>query len=142
MEIGIASSPDEIDRCHPVMAQLRPHVEAQAFRERVTRQIADHRYVLAYVADRGEVRAVAGFRMSECLAWGRFMYVDDLVTADSDRSRGYGQALFEWLVDHAKQNGCEQLHLDSGVQRFGAHRFYLRHGMDISSHHFTMMLDH
>jgi hypothetical protein len=30
--------------------------------------------------------------------------------------------------------------LDSGVQRFGAHRFYLRRRMDITSHHFALDL--
>ena len=30
------------------------------------------------------------------------------------------------------------LHLDSGVQRFGAHRFYLASRMDIIAHHFSM----
>jgi hypothetical protein len=30
--------------------------------------------------------------------------------------------------------------LDSGVQRFGAHRFYLRRRMNITSHHFAIDL--
>jgi hypothetical protein len=32
------------------------------------------------------------------------------------------------------------LHLDSGVRRFDAHRFYLNKRMNISSHHFSMVL--
>ncbi|MGZ5001726.1 MAG: GNAT family N-acetyltransferase, partial [Chthoniobacterales bacterium] len=31
--------------------------------------------------------------------------------------------------------------LDSGVQRFDAHRFYLMKRMKISSHHFSLELD-
>jgi GNAT superfamily N-acetyltransferase len=86
------------------------------------------------------VRAVAGFRIAEFLAWGRILYVDDLVTASAQRSRGHGQALFDWLVARARANGCAQLHLDSGVQRFDAHRFYLRQRMSITSHHFALQL--
>ncbi|MBI3921087.1 MAG: GNAT family N-acetyltransferase, partial [Armatimonadetes bacterium] len=86
------------------------------------------------------VVAVAGFRLSENLAWGRFLYVDDLVTDEAERSRGHGQELLEWLLEYAHQQDCDQFHLDSGVQRFGAHRFYLRHGMDITSHHFALKL--
>jgi GNAT superfamily N-acetyltransferase len=135
----IASTDEEIDRCHPVMAELRPHIDREGFVERVRRQEKDN-YRLAFLEDRGEVVAVAGFRASECLAWGRFIYVDDLVTSPRERSKGYGRAMLSWLLEHARSLGCDELHLDSGVQRFGAHRFYLREGMDITSHHFTIAL--
>lgn len=98
-------------------------------------------YELAYVEDHGRPVAVAGYRVLENLAWGRFLYVDDLVTDDAHRSQGHGERLFEWLVEEAKRLGCGELHLDSGVQRFAAHRFYLRHRMDVTSHHFAIRLD-
>jgi GNAT superfamily N-acetyltransferase len=100
----------------------------------------DSGYRLAYVEEGSRVAAVAGFRILEGLAWGKFLYVDDLVTDESLRSRGHGRELLRWLADHAREKGCAELHLDSGVQRFGAHRFYLREGMDITSHHFGMKL--
>ena len=89
----------------------------------------------------GVVRSVAGFRILNLLFSGRTLYIDDLVTHDSDRSRGFGAALFDWLVEHAKEQGCEHLTLDSGVQRFAAHRFYLKRGMYITSHHFQLKLN-
>jgi hypothetical protein len=58
----------------------------------------------------------------------------------TEHGRGHGRALFEWLLHHAKTQGCEQLHLDSGVQRFDAHRFYLGRGMAITAHHFAVKL--
>jgi GNAT superfamily N-acetyltransferase len=81
-----------------------------------------------------------GFRISESLAWGKFLYVDDLVTRSVARSQGYGAELFNWLVNYATDQACQQLTLDSGVQRFAAHRFYLQHRMHITSHHFTLNL--
>jgi len=42
----------------------------------------------------------------------------------------------DWLEAVAREDGCGQLHLDSGVQRFDAHRFYFTRGMAIRSHHF------
>ena len=86
------------------------------------------------------VRAVAGFRMLESLYAGRFCYVDDLVTDATGRSLGYGGVLFDWLVATARAEGCGRLELDSGVQRFAAHRFYLTKRMRISSHHFSLEL--
>jgi GNAT superfamily N-acetyltransferase len=137
--IIIATTNEEIASCYPVMAELRPHIKLEEFVERIRHQteIADYR--LACVVDT-EVKAVAGYRISQNLAWGNFLYVDDLVSKSGDRSRGYGGALFDWLVNHAREQGCDQFHLDSGVQRFDAHRFYLAKRMAIEAHHFGMKL--
>lgn len=138
-EIFIAGADHEIESCYPVMAELRPHLNAHEFLSQVKRQGETANYKLACLAD-GEVKAVAGFKISECLAWGKFLWVDDLVAKGGERSRGYGGRLFDWLVEHAGAEGCAQLHLDSGVQRFDAHRFYLTKRMIIECHHFSLKL--
>ncbi|WP_448213937.1 GNAT family N-acetyltransferase [Colwellia sp. MEBiC06753] len=76
--------------------------------------------------------------IGEKLAWGKHIYIDDLVTNQQYRSTGVGTLLIDWLKQYAKAQGCQQLHLDSGEQRFAAHRFYLRHGFNIASHHFSI----
>ena len=137
MDIRLAATDADIERCFPVMAELRPHLRAEDWVARVRRQERGG-YRLAFLVDNGAVRAVAGFRTLEFLAWGKILYIDDLVTAGAERSRGHGGALFDWCVALAQREGCDELHLDSGVQRFDAHRFYLRKGMRISSHHFAL----
>jgi GNAT superfamily N-acetyltransferase len=140
--IFLAKDDDQIRSCYAVMAELRPHVQADEFLSRVRRQQELAGYELAGIIAEsdGEVKAVAGFRISECLAWGKFLYVDDLVSRSDDRSRGYGGALFDWLVEYARANDCDQFHLDSGVHRFAAHRFYLVKRMSIEAHHFGLKL--
>ncbi len=110
-----------------------------SFSGELGKQIQIAGYELAYLND-GEVKAVAGFRISECLAWGKFLYVDDLVAKSSDRSKGYGGTLFDWLVGYAEEANCDGFHLDSSVQRFGAHKFYLNRRMTIECHHFALKL--
>lgn len=127
----------DIMACYPVMAQLRPHIEAAEFLPRILAQMEDGYRLAALVRD-DRVSAVAGFRLGHNLAWGRFLYVDDLVTDSEQRSSGLGRALLEWLGNQAREHGCGQLHLDSGLQRTDAHRFYQRQGMSISSHHFVL----
>ena len=136
MNINITNSDEEITACFPVMQQLRLHLDAASFVERVRAQ-QQAGYQLAAAVQGGEVVAVAGFRIGDNLAWGHFMYVDDLVTLESCRSQGYGKALLTWLRDHARQHGCAQLHLDSGMQRLEAHRFYEREGMEATGYHFA-----
>lgn len=137
--IALATTPEQIGRCSSVMRELRPHIQAIDFAARVLRQQKEG-YQLAYLELDRTVRSVAGFRIFDLLFSGRTLYVDDLVTHESDRSQGFGAALFDWLVEYARKNDCEHLTLDSGVQRFAAHRFYLKRGMDITSHHFDLKL--
>jgi len=139
MPIALIESSEALRHCYPVIAELRPHLTEQQFVEQVERQQRDG-YRLAALEDDGEVRALTGFRVMEMLWCGRILYVDDLITASVHRSHGYGGNLFDWLVSHARKHRCAQLHLDSGVQRFGAHRFYLDKRMDIVAHHFSLML--
>lgn len=139
MTIEEPQDDDSIARAYGVMSQLRPHLAQADFVALVRRHQAGG-YRLAVLEDAGEVRAVAGFRILEQLVRGRVLYVDDLVTDEAARSRGYGDALFDWLVSLARNEGCHAFELDSGVHRHGAHRFYLRKRMDISAYHFLLPL--
>ncbi len=140
MPIALAETNADIERCFPVMHQLRPNLTAQEFVPRV-RRMGTEGYRLAYLADEaGGVHAVAGFRLMDRLHAGKTLYVDDLVTDSAQRSRGHGDRLFDWLVAYARQQGCDLFHLDSGTHRVDAHRFYLRKRMKISSFHFDLPL--
>ena len=138
-QIALAKTDAEIERCSGVMRQLRPHIAAAEFLPRVQRQLAQG-YRLGVLQEHGEIKAVAGYRILECLAWGKFLYVDDLVTRETDRSTGCGGALIDWLIAEAIREDCDEFHLDSGVQRFRAHRFYLAKRLDITCHHFALKL--
>jgi GNAT superfamily N-acetyltransferase len=136
----LAIDENDILRCFPIMVQLRPNLSISEFLERVKRQSEQYGYRLVYVEEAGAVKAIVGFIIREMLPLGRFLYVDDFVTDEAERSKGYGSFLFDWLVTHARQRGCEQLHLDSRLDRTEAHRFYQRQGMRISGHHFALKL--
>jgi GNAT superfamily N-acetyltransferase len=139
MNICIATTDTEIAACYPVMRELRPHIAEEQFLSRVRRQEGAG-YRLAFVQAPDGVVAVAGFRVGESLSWGRFLYIDDLVTSPTHRSKGYGASLLAWLKGWAAKEGCSQMHLDSGIQRKDAHRFYEREGMPVVGFHFAINL--
>lgn len=130
---------EEIQACFNVMSQLRAHLNEKEFVGKI-RHLFENGYQLAAVLSEDNVMAVAGFHLGENLAWGKFLYIDDLVTDQSQRSNGMGKILLSWLHDEAKNYDCDQLHLDSGVQRKDAHRFYEREGMTFASHHYMSKL--
>ncbi|MGH9598074.1 MAG: GNAT family N-acetyltransferase [Edaphobacter sp.] len=138
-KIQIATTPAEVDRCFPVMSQLRPLLIAAEFVSRVQAQQAEG-YQLASLDHDGAVVSVAGFRFQNMLSSGKTLYVDDLVTDAAARSQGHGEAMLQWLIALAREAGCNTFSLDSGTQRQDAHAFYLRQRMRITSFHFAIHL--
>lgn len=141
MEIQVLDTKSESDirRCFRVFAHLRPHLDEAEFVKRVRTQAAEG-YGIAYIEDGEAVVAAAGFRVLHFLAWGRILYLDDLITDPQRKKSGYGSALLDWVERKANELGCAELHLDTGYQRHDAHRLYLNKGMDFSCHHVSKKL--
>ncbi len=126
---------EAVAACYDVMAELRPHLRRADFVARV-REMEVEGYRLACLRDGDHVVCVAGYRIAHNLHLGKYLYVDDLVSAAARRGQGFGAVMLAWLRAEARTHGCRCLHLDSGTQRIDAHRFYFRHGMTIGSFHF------
>ncbi len=137
--------PPETRSAHAAMRELRPRFADEAEFVRTVDEVQrpeGYRLVGVFEGGDDQAAAVAGFRVGHMLAWGRFLYVDDLSTAPAARRRGHGRRLLDWLAEEGRLLGCEQLHLDSGVgdTRADAHRLYLNAGLQITSHHFARAL--
>ena len=139
--IQIATTPEQIERCFPVMNQLRPKLIDREFVGRVQAQQSEG-YQLAFLEHEGAIVSVAGFRVQNMLSSGKTLYVDDLVTDAGARSRGHGEAMIQWLIALAREANCNSFSLDSGTHRQDAHAFYLRNRLRITSFHFHLPLQH
>lgn len=137
MEVKLANSETDFQSIAVVMQQLRTQFPVGYIKKQMIEQMQNG-YQIAYIEKEGEVLCIAGFVFGQKLAWGKHIYVDDLVTNENIRSESAGSAMVKWLKTYAKQNGCQQLHLDAGVQRYMTHKFYLREGFIIASHHFSI----
>src|SRR6187402_211006 len=137
MTIKFAIIPEEISTCFTVISELRPHLSLDSFMALVERMQKNHGYGLVYLDENG-IKAVAGIRIAEWLYTGKYLEIDDLITTATERSKGYGAMLFDWISDYARENKCVQLRLVSGVQRADAHRFYLNMGMQFEAKYFSL----
>jgi GNAT superfamily N-acetyltransferase len=134
--------PPETRLAHAAMSALRPAYRDQAsFVDQVdgVQRAEGYRLVAAFAADAEQAVAAAGFRFGHGLAWGHFVYVDDLSTLPEARRQGHAGALLDWILSEARRLGCDQVHLDSATipERFDAHRLYFKHGYVIDAHHFA-----
>ncbi|MGG3466904.1 GNAT family N-acetyltransferase [Neobacillus pocheonensis] len=108
----------------PVMKQLRTHLDEESYLELVQEAVQMEGYMMAALYENKKLVAVTGFMPMMTLYNGKFIWVCDLVTDSANRSKGYGEALLNYVHDWSKENGYKIVSLSSGLQRVDAHRFY------------------
>lgn len=142
LEFRLVANKQDVQACYPLMAELRMDMTERKFVQQVCQQQSQgYQLLMAYTVAKPLVLVgLAGFVLGQKLAWGKHIYIDDLVTKEQYRSLGVGKGLLDWLIKYAHTHDCESIHLDSGVQRFAAHKFYLCQGYHIASHHFVTKL--
>lgn len=124
MDFRELCSDDEIQAAFPVMALLRDRIRPESFLAEVRRQQVEG-YRLYGGFEQDELLVLAGVRRSHTLSRGEHLFVDDLVTVESSRDRGYGRVMMRWLADRAAEEGLPRIYLDS---RSTARGFYERLG--------------
>jgi ribosomal protein S18 acetylase RimI-like enzyme len=112
-----------------LMRELRPHLQdSLAFSEQLARQQQQgYRLLGAWQGER--VAGLIGYRATENLLYGRFVYVDDLVVDPQQRQQGLGAMLIDAVRDEASRLGCQHFVLDTGLHMALAQRFYFRQGL-------------
>jgi GNAT superfamily N-acetyltransferase len=125
---------------YALMRELRPHLTGEAaFSEQIARQYAHgYRLLGAYMDER--IVGLIGYRATENLIYGRFVYVDDLVIDAAERQQGLGAFLITAVRNEAARLGCQHLVLDTGLHMALAQRFYFRQGLLARGMHFVQPL--
>nr|WP_249119967.1 GNAT family N-acetyltransferase [Plastoroseomonas hellenica] len=95
-------------------------------------------YRVAGIEADGRVVACVAFRVTETLSYGRHICIEEIATLEAYRGRGFGLALMDYVRETGLKSGCSVLHLNSGLARTEARRFYHHYGMAITSFHFRM----
>jgi GNAT superfamily N-acetyltransferase len=137
--VELAPGDKRLTAVYPVMHELRDQLSEEQFHELYAAGHPDG-YRVVGLFDGDECRACAGYRILTSLVSGRYLYVDDLVTAVQWRSNGYGRLLNKYIVELARNEGCSSVELDSNTRRREAHHFYFRERYTISAFHFAHAL--
>ncbi len=141
MNIQFATTDEQLLKCRKTILELRPHILEKEYLEKAKLLLSEGAKMI-YVEEAADAPAVSVFRVNYYFYRGKNLYIDDLATKATQRGKGYGGALLDFIVAYAKENGCENIHLDSGYQkeRYDAHRLYLNKGFNLTSHHFALDL--
>jgi ribosomal protein S18 acetylase RimI-like enzyme len=140
MEFHLLQQPAELEASFELMRQLRPHLnDAVVYTGQLIRQ-SQAGYVLLGAFRDERVAGLIGFRESENLLYGRFIYVDDLIVDPAQRHSGLGGRLLSAARDEARKRGCAHFVLDTGLHMALAQRFYFHEGLLAKGMHFVQPL--
>lgn len=115
---------EDYQRAFTVVRELRPHLDEQGYLELMGEmQEYGSRAFLGCVDD--QPVCYAGVRVGCNLYEYKNVYVDDLVTISTGRSKGYGLSMLQFIEQWGIEQQCKMITLSSGLQRTDAHRFYL-----------------
>ncbi|MBM6616756.1 GNAT family N-acetyltransferase [Bacillus suaedaesalsae] len=113
----------DFESAYPVMHELRTHLSLEDYFSLLDKMVPQgFRMFAAFHAE--QVVAVTG--VIELVNFYNFkhLYVYDLVTKETERSKGYGDVLLSYIHTLAEESDCRYVALSSGLQRTDAHRFY------------------
>jgi ribosomal protein S18 acetylase RimI-like enzyme len=121
--------PADVRACFHVIALLRSGLrDPDQWTERALDMRSDGYRMLA-AFEGNEVVGVAGYRTGESLVYGRFIYVDDLVTALHWRRRGLGHTMLTELSRIGVDESCALIRLDTAISNLSARQFYASAGL-------------
>ena len=118
----LESEKDLLEGYH-VLKELRTSLSEKEFLKRFA-IMEKEGYQLLGLEEEGQLVAVAGIISLTNFYHGKHIYIYDLVTKSSVRSKGYGEKLLDYIIKTGKEKGYENITLSSGLQREAAHRFY------------------
>jgi GNAT superfamily N-acetyltransferase len=106
----------EIAAAFPLMRELRDRLREETFLAQVRRQQAEgYRLFAGFAGER--LVALGGVRRTHTL--GEHLFVDDLVTEEDARGKGYGRELLRGIAGGAAAEGLFRIHLDSRITAKG-----------------------
>lgn len=140
MTIVKLDSKANLERCFPIVKELRPHLDFESFLDIYEQSHKMNSYQLVGIESNGEILAIMGFRILYDLVRGKHLYIDDLVTTQKSRSLGLGKQLLEFAETQAKEQNCRTLRLCTGLDNTEAMRFYEKCGWKKRSVAFTKKL--
>lgn len=139
-KIFTVNSKEELERCYPVMKELRPHLSYEEYLKIYEQSKIADAYELVAVEENNQILAVMGYRFLTDFVRGKHIYIDDLVSTEKVRSKGLGAQLLKFAEQIAIENNCAGLRLCTGIENERGVSFYEREGWTKRAYAFTKKL--
>jgi GNAT superfamily N-acetyltransferase len=139
-KLFVAKTKLDLEKCFPVMKELRPHLEFSDYLLIYEEAHRNDGYEIVAIEDEGKILAVMGYRILSDYVRGKHIYIDDLVSSETARSKGLGAELLRYAEDIARKMECQTLRLCTGIENDRGAKFYEKNGWAKRAFAFTKKL--
>ena len=130
-EIFRAENKNDLERCYPVMKELRTSLSFENYINLYEQAHAKDGYEIMALQQDRKILAVMGYRILYDYVHGKHIYIDDLVSTSTERSKGFGAQFLEYAEQIARQQGCQCLRLCTGIENELGKKFYEKSGWNL-----------
>ncbi len=131
----ILTQKDEMLPLYPLIQQLSPGVSETRYAY-LLEDMLDHGYRMAAIFEEEVCVGVSGIWVATKIYSGRYLEMDNVVVAETHRSKGIGKLLTDFVEQLALAEGCDTIMLDAYLENEKAHAFYERAGFVKKGYHF------
>jgi len=110
--IQLALSDDAIQKCWTAFKELYPQLKKSDFLFQIRKLQIDAGYTLVFIEKEGEAVAFLGFRISEDLAHGKYLLVNEVYVREQQAQSHFAEELLDWTIEYAKTKRCAHIFID------------------------------
>ena len=140
MKIVELKTKEELLVGYSLLKELYPDLSLLEY-EKQLEVMLPHNYSMLAVYEEGEIIGVSGVWIGHKLWCGRYMELDNVVVAQSKRSKGVGAMMFDYAKNLAAKNACSSIGLDSFTYNYASHKFFFKEDFIVKGFHFVHVLD-
>lgn len=123
MDIFELKSEGEWREAYFCLLDLRPDLSLDHFLSQRESLIARDYHLMGLILE-DKIVCVAGYVLQPHIERGTEFWLHDLVTLPTERSKGYGVCMMQYLERVAMDKGCTRLILHTRLERLRAQNFY------------------
>lgn len=132
--------PSQIGSVIPLIQELNNYKHPEAVLKQRFAEMVTQNYECAALFDGDKLVGVAGMWFCTRHYSGRSVELDHVIIADAYRHRGLGKQFMKCIYDYVAQKGYQVVELNTYVQNYRSHKFYMNEGFEILGYHFLKKL--
>lgn len=140
MNIKELTTLDEIVAHYPLITQLYPTLTLEQYTSNIREMLPNNHYIQVAAFENDTCLGLCGCWTGTKMWCGKYIEIDNLVVAETHRSKGIGKLLFDYITEKATKERCSMIALDSYVTNFKAHKFFYNDGFTPKGFHFIKIL--
>ncbi|WP_373056578.1 GNAT family N-acetyltransferase [Zunongwangia sp. H14] len=131
---------EDIDSIIPFIQKLsQEEIHEQLLKQRF-REMLDQNYECFGIYVNEKMIGIFGLWFMTRYYAGRSCEPDHIFILEEYQNKGIGKQLLDFIHNYARQKNCETAELNSYVQNYRSHKFYMNEGYVIKGYHFLKKL--